>query len=181
VIETEEMRMADLFKREPPHVEQVARIGSFIVERTHIPNAPNIFLAFLCLWANSLDATSERIILSRFRNHSWTQEFVARNAVIWLRNRELQQVKYPPAPEYQLREERRYNAVSMAVRDLIQTYPDLALEGFSYLAPCAIPTPTPGRSSLRVNALDAHGGVGMRAEITPGRMASGSSACLASV
>ena len=130
--------MVGSFKSEPPHVEQVARIGLFTVERTHIPNAPNIFLAYLCLWANSLDETSERIIIrSGLRNDSWTPEFVTRNAVIWLRNWERQQVKYPPTSDDRLREEWRYDAVSTALRDLMQSFPDLALEDISYLGPCS--------------------------------------------
>ena len=104
----------------------------FTVERTHIPNASNIFLAFLCLWATGPDGTNERIIIqSGLRNDSWTLEFVDRNAIIWLRNWERQQLLYPPTPEDQPHEEWRHAEVEAALRDLTQLYPGLAEEDFS--------------------------------------------------
>lgn len=123
---------------ESPYIEQVERIGPFTVERTYIPSAPNVFLVFLCLRANGPDEASERIIIqSRLRNNSWTPEFVARNAIIWLRNWERQQVKYPLAPNDHSHEESRYDAVEAALRDLIHRNPSLAEKDFSYLTACS--------------------------------------------
>jgi hypothetical protein len=135
--------MGDPSSHKLPEVEVIAHIGPFTVERTHIPNGPNILLAFLCLRTNSPDEPNERIIIVRSgpRNNSWTPEFVARNATIWLRNWERQQVKYPPAPDDRSREEWRYDAVATALRDLMQRYPNLAPEDFSYLAPCSNTSP----------------------------------------
>ncbi len=130
--------MGDPSSRKLPEVEVMARYVTFTVERNHIPSAPQLFIAFLCLRAPLPDGTSERIIIqSRLRNNSWTPEFVARNAIIWLRNWERQQVKYPPALDDQSREKWRYDAVEAALCDLMQCYPDLTLEDFSYLAPCS--------------------------------------------
>jgi hypothetical protein len=97
------------------------------------------------LWAAGPGWTSERIIIqSGLRNGSWTLEFVARNAFIWLHNWERHSVTYPSGPEAKLRDEWRFDGVEAAVRDLAQLYPSLALEDFAYLRRAATPTPTLG-------------------------------------
>jgi hypothetical protein len=130
--------MADAFEREAPWIEEVERYGAFTIERTHIPTAPMLLLVSLCLRTTQPDGMSERItIRSGLLQGSWTLEFVARNVIIWLRGWKLQQIKYPPAPEDQSREAWRYDAVEAALRDLMQCYPSLASEDFSYLTACS--------------------------------------------
>jgi hypothetical protein len=138
--------MGDPSRHNPPGATAVvARYGAFTVERTrisHPPPARDTILTFLCLWAAGPDGTSERIIIqSGLRNGSWTLEFVARNAIIWLRNWERHSVTYPSGPEAKLRDEWRFDRVEAAVRDLAQLYPSLALEDIAYLTACSDPDP----------------------------------------
>jgi hypothetical protein len=130
--------MGDTSGHELPKIEALARYGRFTVERAHIPDAPEVFLASPCLRPARPDGASERIIVqSGLRNGAWTPEFVARNAIIWLRNWERQQLFYSQPSENQSHEQWRYDAVAAALRDLMQQYPSLAEEDFSFLTACS--------------------------------------------
>jgi hypothetical protein len=102
-----------------------------------------ILLVSLCLRTTRPDGLSERIrIQSGLLQDSWTLEFVARSVIIWLRAWKWQQLKYPPpAPGDQSKEGWRYGSVKAALRDLMQRYPSLAAEDFSYLTACSASDP----------------------------------------
>jgi hypothetical protein len=134
--------MADAFEREAPTIEAVERYGAFTIERSHNPKVPMIVLVSLCLRTTRPDGMGERITIQPgLRQGSWTLEFVARNVIIWLRGWKWQQIKYPPAPGDQSRDVWRYDAVEAAWRDLMQRYPPLASEGYSYLTACSASDP----------------------------------------
>jgi hypothetical protein len=156
--------MADADERKTPFIEEIERYGAFSIERTHIPKAPMIRLVSLCLRTTRPNGMSERItIRSGLLEGSWTLEFVARNVIIWLRGWERQQIKYPPAPGDQTRAAWRYDAVEAALRDLMQRYPALAAEDFSYVTACSAPDPS---------ATSVPGGSGKKRAILPGRTTS---------
>ena len=166
--------MADAVERETPWIEEVERYGAFTIERTNIPQAPMILLVSLCLRTTQPDGTSERItIRSGLLQGSWTLEFVARNVIIWLHGWKRHQVKYRAAPGDQSREAWRYDTVEAALRDLMQRYPPLASEDFSYLPPAAPQIPTRGQSFHHVSVRSVPGGCGMKRGISPGRTTSG--------